>query len=228
MQEYSTDKFINIHTHQDKHAENEIALSNIFAQQYSSFPIKEDSYYSVGIHPWHLDKLDSKIAIEEIRDAVKNSQVIAIGECGLDRAIDTSLDYQTEIFVEQLKIAEENNKPVVIHCVRAYPEVISIRNKYKFKVPWIMHGFTGPEQVAKQLIEKDCYLAFGKFLFYRESKAPVLFPHLPDDHIFLECDDENIPIEQVYNRASELKNISIEQLKNITLENFRKVFKWKE
>lgn len=228
MQAYTSGKFVNIHTHQDNHAENELALSNIFAHEISSFPKKKDSYYSVGIHPWYLDKLDSDIAIEEIRNAVKSSQVIAIGECGLDRAIETPLDIQTEIFVEQLKIAEENDKPVVIHCVRAYPEVISIRNKYKFKVPWIMHGFTGHGQVAKQLIEKDCYLAFGKFLFYRESKAPVLFPDLPDERIFLECDEEKIPIEQVYNRAAELKNVSLEQLISITLENFKRVFKWKE
>lgn len=226
MLELTSDTFINIHTHQDNHADNEIALANIFAQEYPSYPFKDGSSYSVGIHPWHLDKIDAEDVIKNIRQAAENNQVLAIGECGLDRAIDISLDYQTEIFVEQLKIAEDFGKPVVIHSVRAYPEIISIRNKNKFKVPWIMHGFTGHEQVARQLIEKDCYLAFGKFLFYRESKAPILFPELSNDRIFLECDEDLKPIEMVYQKACELKNVSVEELKISLAANFKKVFKW--
>jgi TatD DNase family protein len=227
MPEITPDKFINIHTHKDNAFTDEIALVNIFAQDFSEFQFRQTSYYSVGIHPWHIEKIDVKASIEQVRIAAGSKQVLAIGECGLDRAISTPLDYQTEIFIEQLKIAEEYNKPVVIHCVRAYPEIISLRNKYKSRLPWIMHGFTGHEQVARQLIEKNCYLAFGKFLFYREAKAPVMFPGLPIDHVFLESDEDNIPVEQVYIRASELKGLPLEELKDKFVQNFNKVFGWK-
>lgn len=218
------DPFINIHTHRDNCTSDEVSLINIFAEEFEGYALNESCFYSVGLHPWNIKKTDTEKAIENVRKAAECPMVKTIGETGLDRAIDVSWEVQTEIFIRHLEIAEEAQKPVMIHCVRAFSDIIAIKKKYKFTRPWIIHGYNSNLQTARELLKYGCYLSFGKFLFNSRSKVPEVFPEVPMDHIFLECDDSNLRIKEVYLKASALKNISPVDLKRLMKENFLKLF----
>lgn len=217
------DHFINIHTHKSIPAEDEFALLNIFAADYESHLLNDKYSYSVGLHPWHLKSDSIPFAMEKVRIASQNPAVVFIGETGIDRAIETPLDLQTEIFIEHLKIAEYVKKPCMLHVVRTISEVISIKKTYGFSMPWVVHGFSGSIQSAEQLIKYNCYLSFGKFLFSATSKIPDIFPDIPSDRIFLESDESALPIESVFERAAELRNIEVNKLKEILFNNYLKV-----
>ncbi|MCU7525809.1 MAG: TatD family deoxyribonuclease [Ignavibacteria bacterium] len=216
--------FINIHTHRDNCGSGELSLINIFAEEFESYALKESCFYTVGLHPWHLMKTDREKAIENVKKASMYPMVKAIGEAGLDRAIDVSWEVQTEVFIRHLEIAETVQKPVMIHCVRAFSDIIALKKKYKFSTPWIIHGYNSNLQTAGQLLKYGCYLSFGKFLFNTNSKVPEVFPQVPMDRFFLECDDSDLSIEIIYERASALKNVSLGTLKRQMKENFLKLF----
>lgn len=216
--------FINIHTHKTNYSESEYALLNIFAQEYKSYKINFELAYSVGLHPWHVKKDLIKPALDEIEHAAKESFVVAIGETGLDRAIEVELRLQEEAFIAQLEIAEKLKKPVLLHAVRSYSDMIAIRKKNRFTTPWIFHGFTGNLIIARQLLDLNCYLSFGKFLLNSKSNVPDLFIELPKEHIFLEIDDSNLTIQEVYRQASFLKACDIREMQTTILNNFNRCF----
>ena len=81
------------------------------------------------------------------------------------------LKQQIEAFHEQIAIAESLRKPLIIHCVRAYSELLAFRKKSDQSIPWIFHWFNADEQIARELIEKTAYLSFGHMLFKEQSKA---------------------------------------------------------
>ncbi|MGE5497215.1 MAG: TatD family hydrolase [Syntrophothermus sp.] len=216
--------YINIHTHNLSGTEGEFSLHNIFAQEFLQVRMESSRIYSVGLHPWHIKDSWNEGLAKIIRDASVREEIAALGEAGLDRAIETPLDVQTEVLIPQLKIAEKAGKPVLIHCVRAYSEIIGIRNKYRLKVPWIFHSFTANLQIAGQLISHGCYLSFGKFLLAEKSPVPELFRHINDDYIFLENDDANLNIREIYRRACELKGYGEEKMKMIIYNNFKRCF----
>lgn len=216
--------YINIHTHNLSCTEGEFSLHNIFAQELPQVKTDISRVYSVGLHPWHIkDSWDEGI-VNLIQHASSREEVAALGEAGLDRAIETPLEIQTEVLIPQLKIAEKAGKPVLIHCVRAYSEIIGIRNKYRLKVPWIFHSFTANLQIAGQLISHGCYLSFGKFLLAEKSPVPEMFRHINDDFIFLENDDANLNIRLIYKRACELKGYGEDKMKMIIYNNFKRCF----
>jgi Tat protein secretion system quality control protein TatD with DNase activity len=94
--------------------------------------------------------------------------VVAIGECGLDRNIDLPLDIQTSIFKRHIELAETLQKPLVIHCVRAFSELIALKKNTKSTVPWIIHGFHKKEEVFQQLLKHDFYFSFGAAMRSRQ------------------------------------------------------------
>ncbi len=218
------EKFVNIHIHREENNPDEISLVNIFAQEFSKFQIKPEGFYSVGLHPWHLENVDVNKTIKIVERAAEDPRVAAIGETGIDRVISTDINFQTEIFIKHLEIAEKFQKPVVIHCVRCYSELISIKKNNNFQMPWIIHGFTANEIIAEQLLKYDCYLAFGKFLFNETSKVPGVFPKIPNEKFFFESDEENLPIEDIYKKGCELKHLTIHEMRRILIENFKRLF----
>lgn len=114
---------------------------------------------SVGVHPWHADTGD--VAAVR-RMALDDPRVVAIGECGLDRFRGPSLEVQQRVFEQQIRLSEELGLPLIIHCVRAFAELIALRLKYKPAQPWIIHGFRGKPELAAQLVRHGFYLSLGR------------------------------------------------------------------
>lgn len=212
---------INIHSHQFRRDENVFQLLNLFPNEIEDKATNK-VVYSAGIHPWYLDNADEQITILE--KYVQHPNFISIGEIGLDRVKHQNFDEQLKVFENQLKLAEKDVKPVIIHCVKAYSDILYFRKKYP-RNNWIIHDFNANDVIVSELIQNNCYLSFGNNFMKEGSKANRLFEFVPLDKIFLETDENaNLSIEQVYQYAAEVKSIDIEELRQQIIKNFNSIF----
>lgn len=212
-------QFFNLHTHKYTNQPDVLELVNQYPQEFDT----EIPFYSIGIHPWYIDekRLEKDLEIIEIKLQEKNC--LALGECGLDKRIEIQFDLQQSVFEKQLILAEKYQKPVVIHCVAAFQEVIEIKKRLKIKVPMLIHGFSKNEQVAKQLIDAGFYISFGKYLL-RNPELESVFKSIPNDRFFLETDTIEEGIREVYTLAAKYKELELIELQEIINRNFKKVF----
>lgn len=215
--------FIDIHRHSSKKGKADIVLHNLFHDQTDQ--CKDDGYYSLGLHPWHVKEESLKKDIEAIAQHAEEDNVLAIGECGMDKAIEVNSDLQRKAFISQIEIAKNVEKAMVIHCVRAYDEIQFYRKKYNKNRPWILHWYNASPQTGRDLVAKGCYLSFGHMLFKNRSKAFKTFVEIPLDHIFLETDDVNIDLDDIYIQAASIKKIELAELKQQMVANFKNCFK---
>ena len=213
---------INTHTHHlTKHSKN---ILNIYNQYPWNF-IENNACYSIGIHPIFIDQSDIEKDLLTISHHIKNKKCVAIGEIGLDKLCKIDYNLQIEIFKKQLEIAEENQIPVIIHCVRSYQEILQIRKEMKLTIPFIFHGFNKNQQLAQQIISNNCLLSFGKNLL-QNPNLQTIFANLSQENFFLENDDSQIPIEEIYQKAAEIRKSSVENIEQIVQQNFTSIFKY--
>ncbi|WP_395045178.1 TatD family hydrolase [Flavobacterium sp.] len=212
-------KFFNLHTHKFTNNSDILELVNQYPWDF-----KEDiPNYSIGIHPWYIDESRVEADLKIIEEKLQLKQCLALGECGLDKRIEIKLPLQIEVFEKQILLAEKYKKPLVLHLVAAFDEVIEIKNRLKINVPIIIHGFSKNEQVVKQLIDNGFYISFGKYLLQNKVMEAV-FKSIPNDKFFLETDTINATLEEVYQLAAKYKKIKIEDLIKIVDSNFKTVF----
>lgn len=212
--------FINIHTHLDSNKEGVIAVQNYLLGKELSKP---NSLFTAGLHPWYIKELKFESFVHEMNVLLNNSNMLGIGEAGLDKLIETPMEIQQKIFRCHIELAERFKKPLIIHCVRAYSELLQMRKALKPKITWVLHGFNRNASIAKQLLKQNIMLSFGKDLLENEVLQSV-FKDISLESVFFETDDSSIQIEEIYKKASEIKNISLEDLKEIMYQNYKKIF----
>ncbi len=219
-------QYFNLHTHQFTNQPDVLELVNQYPQEFdTSLP-----FYSIGIHPLYINEnrleddflvVDEKLALPEC---------LALGECGLDKRSETPFEIQQSVFEKQLALAEKHQKPVVIHCVAAFQELIETKKRLKISVPMIVHGFSKKVELAKQLIDNGFYVSFGKNLLRSRSLGTELesvFQSIPNDRFLLETDMVEEGIQDVYALAAKCKNIEVNELQVILNKNCNEVFKSK-
>jgi TatD DNase family protein len=214
--------YIDIHTHSFYRDPEAILLLNIFPHEQEKLELPV--YKSIGLHPWHIAENSWQSHFKIVETASEQKQVIAIGETGLDKKIAVNYDLQQQIFSAHISLSSKLNKPVIIHCVRSYSEMLALRNKSDQSVPWIFHWFNSEIAIARELIKKNCYLSFGHMLFNPGSKAFAAFPEIPPESLFFETDDAGFTISQVYDKAALLRNIDLVILKKQIIDNFGRCF----
>jgi TatD DNase family protein len=215
--------YFNLHTHKFTNQPDVLELVNQYPQEFdAAIP-----FYSIGIHPLFIDEnrleddfkvLDEKLALPEC---------LALGECGLDKRSNTPFEIQQSVFEKQLALAEKYQKPVVIHCVAAFQELIEIKKRLKISVPIIIHGFSKKVELAKQLIDNGFYLSFGKNLLQSRSVGTELesvLKSIPNDRFFLETDTIKEGIQEVYVLVAKYKELELRKLQEIVNENYKSVF----
>jgi TatD DNase family protein len=210
---------IDVHTHQPDPPEGVIAIRNLL-DGFDRIP--SEGRYSVGLHPWYLQP---EYAIElpaQLITAAKAGNVLAIGECGLDTRCDTPADLQRRAFIAQVELAKQVNKPLIIHCVRAFDELLSILRKCQVSTPVIFHGFRQSVDLAGRILSKGYMLSFGRHLL-NEQVAEV-FRKLPADRVFLETDQAQICISEVYAAAAACLHTDVDQLAIDIESRFRHIF----
>ncbi|WP_264549253.1 TatD family hydrolase [Flavobacterium sp. N2820] len=212
-------KFINLHTHKFSNLSNVIEVVNQYPWEFdASIP-----NYSIGIHPWFIDESRLENDLEIIKEKLQLSECLALGECGLDKRIEIPMELQISVFKKQLEIVKLTNKPIVLHCVAAFDELIAIKKELKISNPMLIHGFSKNEQVAKSLLNNGFYLSFGKYLL-RNPDLEKVFTFAPENQILLETDTIEESIYEVYEKAASIKGISIEDMKTIVFTNFSRIF----
>ena len=206
----------NLHTHKKTDLSNVLEVVNQYPNEFDS----ELLYYSIGIHPWYINLDNHENDLSIIDDKLQLKNCLALGECGLDKRIEIPMDIQLQVFEKQLELAKKHKKPVILHCVSAYQEVIEVKKRMQIETPMIIHGFSKNWQVAKSLLDNGFYLSFGKYLL-RNPELSSVFEQVPNDRFFLETDTVEESIIEVYEKASEIKKNNIEKQVE---ENFKTVF----
>lgn len=140
-------------------------------------PINPQLFYSAGTHPWYADSPDRPLTLPE------SSRIIAVGEVGLDKLRGPSIDIQTAELMKWIKISEERQLPVILHIVKAFPEIIALKKTVKPTQPWIIHGFRGKSQLAAELLRHGFYISIGK------NYNPETIAMIPHDRLLLESDE---------------------------------------
>jgi len=196
-----------MHTHRDRRAADTVRILNIG----SGFGVAGvQAPVSMGLHPWHLREEGIDRDLQALEAAAPQPGVLAIGECGLDRACDTPMPLQEAAFRRQLALAERLRKPVVIHCVRAFEEVLRLLREARVTVPVIFHGFRKDAATARRIAGAGHRLSFGKAL--ADARNAAIFRSLPRGHVFLETDDAEAGITDVYALAAAAADVDIPTL----------------
>ena len=194
-------------------------------------------FCSSGIHP-HDTKDAPKNYIEKIYNLMSNDNMVAIGEIGLDyyRNISDS-NIQKKRLREQLKIALEIDKPVIIHNREADEDMISILTEFP-EISGVAHCFSSNLDMANQLLELGYYISFSGNLTFKNSHLPGIAKELPLDRLLVETDspflspvpfrgkpNEPARVRYVAEKLAEIHNIALEEIANITSENASKIFR---
>lgn len=214
--------YIDIHTHHHPQGEGVISVKNLFPEDARETE-NEEHFYSIGIHPWYITE-HSDLSFTTVVTAASLSHVLAIGESGADRYRDQDLTHQLLLFRKHAELSETISKPLIIHCVKAFPEILEIRKEMKSRMPWIFHGYNANTEIAARIISAGCYLSFGWLLFQSNSQAVKTFSNIDLDHVFLETDDSGYGIVEVYQQAGTLRGIDFREIKAIIFANFKKCF----
>jgi TatD DNase family protein len=215
--------YIDIHTHDSANVAGIFAVENIMAHEPRSPADMLSRACTFGIHPWHLSKETIGGLIEKVWKTASASNVIAIGEAGFDKLRGPELEIQSKAFEEQVKIAEEIRKPLFIHCVRAWDELLPVHKRLRPKMPWLIHGFRGKPGLSQQLIDKGMYLSFW-FDFVTRSESSELLRSLPRERIFLETDGADIDIKAIYFKVASDLDMELNDLKAVVMRNYNKFF----
>lgn len=142
-----------------------------------------------GIHPWHAHTAGSGWQ-EKLHRLLKQHPQASIGECGLDQWIShPAIEVQRPVFLDQLRLARELDRPLTIHCLKAWGALFEALAEAPPPSRFLMHSFGGSIETARRLIPSGAYFSFsGYFLSDRKSAVLDVFRQLPPDRILLETD----------------------------------------
>jgi TatD DNase family protein len=215
--------YIDLHTHQVQASNAEkVAVVNILAA--NPLPDNPKTNLSCGIHPWQIEAGNISALWESLDRVMANKQLVAIGEAGFDTMIDSPLEMQQMIFEKQAALAVSHHIPLIIHCVKAYAELLESRKRHPDGI-WIVHGFDGNIALANQLIGKRIYLSIGAALMNSKRKITKALPKIPPEYLFFETDDQtDFTIEAIYQQAAAFTGMELEALKAQIFRNFAACF----
>ncbi|MDR3060644.1 MAG: TatD family hydrolase [Dysgonamonadaceae bacterium] len=212
--------FYDIHTHSIPSNEDVVSILNHNVGESGSFCglNLQHQLYSIGLHPWKIRENNLSQSIDFIEKNAIFDAVKSIGECGLDKACETPWHLQEKAFTAQIKISESIQKPLIIHCVKAFDELIALKREIKPHQTWIIHGFRGKPEQANQLVKQGFFFSFGPI--YNEESLSLI----PQDRFFLETDHSGKTIESVYQKAAVTLGLDIELLGSILENNLKRTF----
>lgn len=198
----------------------------------------EDVYCMMGIFPteaknWHDGILD------DIKEFAKNKKVVSIGEIGLDYYWDKSfIDEQKNIFIKQVKLANELGLPIEIHDREAHKDVFDILVEYNKTSDVVFHCFSGSVEFARECLKQGWYIALGGVVTFKNAvKTKEVAKDVPLDRLMLETDSpyltpvpfrgkENQPayVRYVADEIAKLKDIDVKEVIEATTKNAEMVF----
>ncbi|MGM0409047.1 MAG: TatD family hydrolase [Bacteroidota bacterium] len=217
----SGDIYLNFHAHQQEPDEDEIVIQSLFLQDNLTTQSSDKIFFTSGLHPWHADQLDINQIEEKLEKLILAKKIIAIGETGLDKLKGVKWETQFRVLKKHIEISEKYQLPLVIHSVKAHNEILKLKKDTGAKSQWVIHNFTGSKQMAMDFIDHGFYLSICHHIKNENSRINYFFHQLPKDKIFLETDDFDISIKELYQIAAEKLEISVEELKMQLIYNLQ-------
>ena len=186
-----------------------------------SYPVPEDFFFSAGIHPWDAGKYE----LAAFAPLFDSPRCLAIGECGLDRTSEAPLPLQMKVFEAQIAESVRRGKPLVIHCVRCFPELLRIKSALNEDAPgWVIHGFRGTKRKAFDLLDAGCTLSFGAGLL-RDAGNMEYFVEIPLDRILIETDESPELFGQILSEAAAMHLLPPSEFASAVRANFERIFR---
>ena len=154
-------------------------------------------FYSAGIHPWNAPRVTPG-DLERLRALASHPRVLAIGETGLDTVHRAAPGVPPPDLAEQLSLlklhialSEQTGKPLILHVVKRYSEIMALHRACSPSQPWIIHGFRGKPELARQLLRAGFRLSYG------EMANPASVAVTPKDRLLLESDESSLSIDAI-------------------------------
>jgi len=213
--------FIDIHTHHPVYTEGIISIPSLFLQDIDIQNVP-NKYFSAAIHPWHASNFTTLTIRTMLENLIMQPGLIAIGETGLDKVCKADYQQQKLVFELHLEFAKNYHKPLIIHAVKSWNELIEY---FKLtKVPLILHGYSEGIVLTRQLINLGCNFSLGKSVLQISPRFREAIQIIPLDSLFLETDDSLTTIIEIYQEVSAILGLSVEELKNQIYKNFNRLF----
>jgi len=214
--------FIDIHTHS---AEGNAHPSRLLQVHNVALNHQEDVYASpstAGLHPWYVDPATVGAAFEKLVYLLEEKAIIGIGECGLDKLAAADFSLQQEVFSKHVQLAKSYHVPLILHCVRAFQEVLQSLANQKYAGTVIFHGYQKNILLARTLLQKGYFLSFGHYIL--QGRLDDLLKEIPLQQLFLETDTASTPIESIYDYVARVRNQELSTLKEQLFKNYQSVF----
>lgn len=198
----------------------------------------DELYGLLGVHPSEAKDWDDEL-IDRIKNYSDNPKIVGIGEIGLDYYWDKSfVDLQKEVFIKQIKLANELNLPICVHDREAHKDTFDILKEYNKGSKVVMHCFSGSVEFARECIKEGWYLALGGVVTFKNAvKMKEVAADIPLERLLLETDapyltpvpyrgKENQPayVRFVTEEISKIRNVSFENIVQASSQNAEKVF----
>lgn len=200
-----------------------------------------DMYFAVGIHPYDALNYDRKL----LENYITHHKCVAVGECGLDyyRLPDTDDDIkkekilQRDVFVDQVELAREYSKPLIIHIRDASRDSLEILDQYASPLGGVLHCYNADEELLR-LVDKNFYYGIGGVLTFKNAKKLInVYPKIPLERLVIETDapyltphphrgERNEPsyCTLVAKKMADLSGVSQSEIESITRENTMRLF----
>jgi TatD DNase family protein len=211
--------YIDIHNHGGVSSPGIFCVENLMAHENRMPENLKGMTYSYGIHPWHLNEENLQELIKQVERVSDHTNIFAVGEAGFDRLKGPDKEIQIKAFRAQAEIAERIRKPLFIHCVKGWDELVEEHRRAKPENPWTVHGFRGSAQLANQIIRRGFYLSLW-FSFAMDPASDEVLKAIPDDRIFLETDGSGEDIASIYSRVATGKGMKVKELQIQIYKNF--------
>lgn len=200
----------------------------------------EDVYYTQGIHP-HDAKLHTEEAFQKILTRSKDPKMVAVGEIGLDYHYDNSpRDIQKNVFLKQIEMAANLDKPVVIHSRDACDDTIKILDEVapSLKRKGVIHSFTSTMELAKSALDHGFYLGFNGIITFKSAQnVRDIVEMCPLERIVIETDapfltpvphrgKENCPeyLPHIIEKIAQIKQVSPQEVADTCYKNAQDLF----
>jgi len=203
--------YYDIHTHKAPDISDDIAVVNSVVKE--EMPSNKAEYRSYGIHPWYIEDIGKQMDL--LQSLVVLPETVAVGEAGLDKLAEAGMPLQEKIFKEQAILAGELQKPLIIHCVKAWAELLAIKKDLSPQIPWIIHGFRSNKELAQQLLSHGFFLSFGEN--FNVEALKTAWP----DSFFVETDESSAGIQNIYRLVASSLNIPIDVIASQLAENIK-------
>lgn len=215
--------YVDFHTH--RRSGDALEILNVEALDAGAVAraCQQEQPFSLGVHPWRAAENPERLneAFERIERVVSGGRTVAIGECGLDWAVEVDRKLQAEVFERQFALAKRYNLPIILHCVRAFEEVMQTLRVRKIRRA-VFHSFVGSPQQAERVVREGYFCSFSPRSLM-SSRTCEAIRQIAPSALLIERDESAESIVSIYERIAELRNCSIEELRKLVFENYKRL-----